>query len=100
MNKIKAIFANIKTKLGKKAMTAVTAVTTIGAFAVSACAEGATPITGVDGLVPQVTGILGIVTVIFNYIFTNWYLTIFFCAAIILLGIKLFKSIAKAAKAK
>lgn len=100
MNKIKAIYANIKSKLGKKAITAVTAVTTIGAFAVSACADGATTITGIDGLTPQVTGLLGIVTVIFNYIFTNWYLTVFFCAAIILLGIKMFKAIAKAAKAK
>ena len=98
MKKIKAIFAKVQQKLGKKMITAITAVTAVSTMAVCAGAEGTTP-TGISGMTSIVQELLNICTLVFNYMLSNWYLLIFFGGAIIFAAIKIFKGIKKAAKA-
>lgn len=100
MKKINETIARIKSKMGKKFTVAMTAIATVSTMAIAVGAEGATPVTSVTGLSSIVSELLSVVTTVFNYCMSNWYLLIFFAGGLIFAGIKIFKGITRVAKAK
>lgn len=97
-DKVKSLsgkFKKAKSKLIAIGFTAIMAMS----MAVAASAEEGTVIEGTSAsLTEATTTIFDVVTQVFNYILSNWYLLLFFAGGVIILGIRMFKAIKRSAK--